>query len=516
MGHDKHFRDKGRAKFYELSVNGESAAVIQAPDSLAAGYNLTLPSALPAGTQLVQLSVAGLISTVADGVAGTFLRTDGAGNFTWAAGTTSLDDAYNNGATIAVDSGPVILNQTSTSPAIQLNQVSTTNLDCVLDIQNSSQCEGIIVSMKSTATNASAGLRVYQTGQGSCVRLEKSNTGGVNVLSVYDSGSGGCALLTQIGEGTALSVAKSSTDGLSAVTFTNSGSGTTLTLAPKGSGVGLSVSKSAGVAGTCINVSNSGTSVGISVVQSGANNAIQINQASSKSAGGGIAVTTNNTSGTADCLYLTANGSGNGVQVYLPADGPNGVYIRKTNTTGVGAVGNCLKIDNSSGANTIEISNIGAGYDIYGSGGTWSITPAGVATFAGLGVPKAAQVQNTTVTMVSTSTSYENRGTISVTVPSAGTTSVRLASWTQITPSTSGSSADFYSRIKRDGSIIAYGTIEQDNGDGGARIGLEWIDINPGAGAHSYTYEIRAVSNNVRHEHSEFIGVLVNCTGTSC
>jgi len=63
-----------------------------------------------AGTT-VTATAAKLNMIPADGAAGTYLQTDGSGSWTWVAGTSgSLDDAYNTGATITVDSGAVQLN----------------------------------------------------------------------------------------------------------------------------------------------------------------------------------------------------------------------------------------------------------------------------------------------------------------------------------------------------------------------------------------------------------------------
>ncbi len=85
--------DQGTIEFKELRTNGLDGITVRAPASLVAAYSLTLPTALPAGTEYVQLSATGQLATVAGS-------------------PTTLDGAYDSGGPgagriITADTGPV-------------------------------------------------------------------------------------------------------------------------------------------------------------------------------------------------------------------------------------------------------------------------------------------------------------------------------------------------------------------------------------------------------------------------
>ena len=525
MGRILHLRDQGQVKFYEQSTNGESRVIVQAPDALVADLTITLPSALPAGTQLLSLTALGVVTPVADGTSGYFLRTDGAGSFTWATGATSLDEAYNNGHAVTIDAGAIGLTAGpgAVTSLLTLAQGNTASTAALLSIANSGT--GNCISLAQAA--AAQGIYVMEAANSHAADFQKSDAGNAACVNIVNSGVGPGLKIAQKAEGTALEINKSTGGASNALTVVNSGTGVGITVDQVGNGNAASFTKTSTDASSAVIVSvQSGSGVGLYVNNGRAGSGVRIDQDASTTTGA-LAI---NINATGTGVLITQSASGSGIKVAIPVDGADGIYIYKNDTTAPGlASGTCLKITNSSGVNpvniiqvhtgsahVVSISNSGSGYDVRGHSGNWFCTPAGYGYFGSINHPKAAQCQNATVNMITTSTAYENRGTISVTVPSTGSTSVRLASWSQITPSTSGSSANFYTRIKRDGNLIASGIIYSDNGWGGARAGIEWIDINPGAGAHSYTYEIRAISSDVRHEHSEIIGVLVNCSGTSC
>lgn len=64
MSRLKALADQGELEFREATSSGNSAVTIKAPSSLAASYDLTLPSALPSETSYVTLGTTGTIATV--------------------------------------------------------------------------------------------------------------------------------------------------------------------------------------------------------------------------------------------------------------------------------------------------------------------------------------------------------------------------------------------------------------------------------------------------------------------
>jgi hypothetical protein len=114
--------NQGEVRLFEASTNGDSKVTLKAPAALAADIAVILPSSLPAGTQLLVIDTAGQIASVADGSPGEFLTTDGTGSYSWGVAASSLQLAYNGGATIDSTSGAVGISANATSNALEVVQ----------------------------------------------------------------------------------------------------------------------------------------------------------------------------------------------------------------------------------------------------------------------------------------------------------------------------------------------------------------------------------------------------------
>jgi hypothetical protein len=114
--------NEGQVSFFENETNGNNAVSLKAPASLAADIAIVLPDSLPATTKLLTISSAGEMLALADGTSGYFLQTDGAGNYIWAVGASTLQIAYNGGKTIDASAGAVDITASSTDSAVIIEQ----------------------------------------------------------------------------------------------------------------------------------------------------------------------------------------------------------------------------------------------------------------------------------------------------------------------------------------------------------------------------------------------------------
>jgi hypothetical protein len=114
----------GDLVFYDVSKN--EIFSIEAANRLmtfpsGSGIDIESGASLKLAGTAITATAAKINMLPADGNAGEFLTTNGAGTWSWAAGTSgSLDDAYNTGRAITTDAGPVALSNTDTDNAFQL------------------------------------------------------------------------------------------------------------------------------------------------------------------------------------------------------------------------------------------------------------------------------------------------------------------------------------------------------------------------------------------------------------
>lgn len=277
---------------------------------------------------------------------------------------------------------------------------SSTGVGAALSVANSGSGNAVSIANNTTSTSAvgividqsaaATGIRINENGNGTALYISKSNTGNATLIDVYNTGTGRALFIQQYGEAEALHVNKTSAGASVAVSIYNAGINAALAVSNIGDGDSIIVSKSTGVNGNPIRISNSGTNSGMLVTQYGNAEGIKIQQSGTIGAGA-LTIICTHTAGVVDAIRVTQSNSGSGMQVTLPTDGSDGVYILKTNTLGPGlASGACLSIRNSSGATpvlvrqvhtgsatVVSINNSGSGFDIRGNDGTWYATPLG-------------------------------------------------------------------------------------------------------------------------------------------
>ena len=223
--------------------------------------------------------------------------------------TFGLDDAYNDGRTITVDSGPVILNQSGTSDALQISQT------------------GIGDAIQITAAQGS-GINISQTG--ATYGIDITTTTGTNSLNIDKSSSDIAFYLNMTGAGTAQRIFHSGSSGLA-----------------------LEVQKTGTSSSEVVYIYNGGSSTsseGIVVSEASKARTVPLVDINSSTTSSGPALDVAY-SGTGNAVVVTATGSGNGDLLYLD----------NNKTT---AQGKCLQCDGSStstSADIIEINNGGRG-----------------------------------------------------------------------------------------------------------------------------------------------------------
>lgn len=148
-------------ELFEATANGSNKITLRAPAALGGDITWTLPNADSVG----------------------FFRSDGAGGITIVAGTSSLDDAYNNGSTITVDTAAITLTVTAAINGITVNKTNTSTGQCV-DIDN----DGAGAGLRINQDGANYGLEVNRPTGGHVARF-RSPTSGNPYISLEASGS---------------------------------------------------------------------------------------------------------------------------------------------------------------------------------------------------------------------------------------------------------------------------------------------------------------------------------------
>lgn len=173
--------DQGQIIFKEGTGGGTSGVTLTAPATLAGDITFTLPTALPGSTL--------------------FMQSDSSGNLSFAAGTSSLDTAYDNGSTIAVDTGSIAITVTAAVSGIEINKTDV-NAGDALNVINAGTGIGFDLSQ----TGVAIATRLQQSADTTNVQLNKLGTGVGSNLALDNDGTGINIFSNQDGNGIALSI----------------------------------------------------------------------------------------------------------------------------------------------------------------------------------------------------------------------------------------------------------------------------------------------------------------------
>lgn len=335
------FTSRGEAQFFEDLANGENKVTVRAPASLAGDYAVQLPTALAAGTRLVQISSSGQLSLIADGTVGQLLQTDGAGVYSFATPvlSVSLQQAYNAGQTIAVNGTQKVQITQANNIATLLLQKTGTGAGRHVEILNAGTGEALYVE----GTADAYALRVKRNVAAS-VAILRIESGGANDrphLEIAADGAGALARgisLVQVGPAIGCYIQQNGAK--EALYVTSDQAQPTVYFEHTSFG-----------AGNALEVFNPGTGKGLFVNQGGANNALHVQGAANsqcvfidkQGVGAGVGLQVTN-AGTAACVGISQVGNGIGLNV---------------NKTGTGA-GICVAIDNDGTSRAFDVIQDGS------------------------------------------------------------------------------------------------------------------------------------------------------------
>jgi hypothetical protein len=301
-------RNNGEIRFFEGS-NGAEKVTVKAAASLAADRTIVLPSGAPVANQFVQ--------------------TDGSGNWTYAAGTSTLQQAYDAATpNISIGAGGFINIDRATGGEVLRLRASTSGDPYMAVIAGTSEvrlgttasASGFVGTQSSHSfevrTNATARMTINNSG---FVGINTFPSAGI-FLRVLDTASNDVALFEKTGTGSG-----------SVVTINNSGVATNLV-----------INKTGGLAGGAVTITTNGVGHALTIAQNDTTGAAAgISLTCASTAHHGIVVTqnatakfgidiTNAASAIVAALHITSQGS-SGIQVDQSGSG-NGLIISKTST----------------------------------------------------------------------------------------------------------------------------------------------------------------------------------------
>lgn len=300
--------DQGRISLREAVGNGTNFVGFRAPASLAASIDFTMPNALPGATL--------------------FLSCDVTGQWAYAAGTSTLQSAYDEGEDVAIAAGtPIAITQANDEDALTITKAGTgagrlLSLEddgtggCILITQTG---DGValeitkvagaanVVTIAPTGAISGAGARITMPSAGSGIGLDVANDGsGIGLRGTQATTD---AILAQLNQGTishaldvnrtsvdaatlaaldvsdaatgtasAVNISKESGSGGSALTINQGNASTGLLLTQSTNGIAARIAKSGTGAGTALEIENDGTGRGLTVQQDGIAIAVLIDQ----------------------------------------------------------------------------------------------------------------------------------------------------------------------------------------------------------------------------------------------
>jgi len=307
-------------------------------------------------------------------------------------GSGSLDDAYNNGSTVTVDSGAVVLSADTvdTSDALTITREPASSAAAVgvsltmgvnatgvgfridnngsgngIDLDHGGTGDGINVNLDGSSITQQA-IVVGETAvarTASMMQLVRSSSAAGDVLVISNAGSQRGILINQNGASIGLDVIMGGSDTTSrAITITESAIARTVPL--------FDITRNAAASGACMRFSNSGSGDGLFVRQFGAANAVNITLETNTSAQGVVIVSSVAT--TTDLMSVTSS-----------TTSATGVLLSLTKNPPANTSGNLVVI--TAGANTtghaLSISQSGSGDAINATG---NVNITGKLTVSGL------------------------------------------------------------------------------------------------------------------------------------
>jgi len=353
-----------------------------------------------------------------------------------------LDSAYTAGPMIDIDSGPVVLSNTSGGQTLNINKLET-GTDNVLIISNAGtghDIEGnssnwfidpngdatfngkltvaggidpIYLQLNATTSTSVLDNAIYIDSGDSKLKFRNS---GSAVAAVVTGGDGTPVLLNNTGASIALHVQQDATTDHSGIYVDNNGPFNGVSIESQNSSVGsaaLKVNKQHSGSAHALLISNSGTGTGISLAQIGNGTGIDIGQSGinyglqitkSATTGGAAFINTTSTANTNTALSIHHSGSGNCITC-TPGNGSRGVYINKTNT----GAGNCIDVLNSGSGLSIYVdsyaantaarlikrdtgNDVGLKIDNYGTGHGIQVDQNGAGVGIGVTIPSSSGV----------------------------------------------------------------------------------------------------------------------------
>ena len=286
------------------------------------------------------------------------------------AGVANLDEAYDGGGsgagrTITVDSGAVVLNQSGTSNALEIDQDGAG--DAINIELNISSAQALVASVSTATTVPMFEISKNLGASGDVMSIDRSPnvsgsgeaidiTMGANAtgdgVQVNNDGTGVGVEVIQSGAGDALSVTLDSSTLAQALVITS---------AVNSSNPLISVDTGTGATADLVNLSNDGGGNGLVVAQSGSGDAINVTLDSDTSARGlVISESVASTSGMVVLSRNTTGASGDIIRITrLPASATSGDGINIT--WGSNSVGIPFRIDQDGSGSSIDINQSGAG-----------------------------------------------------------------------------------------------------------------------------------------------------------
>jgi hypothetical protein len=278
-------------------------------------------------------------------------------------GAADIFNIDNGGTGTAID-----VNQTNTNSAVSVINIANSGTGAAININsNGGSGHGILISHSNTGSTG-MGLAIVQNSNNRSIYVDKSNTGGVDLVYLNNGGTGITIDIDQTNTSSAANV---------------------------------------------IDILNSGTGKGIYINQAGASQALNIDQVGASNA---MSITKSSTDASSTAVISVASGSGAGLYVInagtgialraLQSTANNALYLEKTNT-GSGSValidnygtGSSLYLNQRhTGANiAFYISNAGTGNSIEDDSGA-KLTAAGSFTSVSTRISKQNLEELNTVT----------------------------------------------------------------------------------------------------------------------
>lgn len=326
MGRELNCTDEGGVNFFEAVANGENKIGLFAPASLASTFKLTLLTGLPGSTSFLTVDATGQIAVAAG------------------SGTSSLDDAYNVGRIITVDSGG----------AVEMNvPVAQAHIALVLS-QASDQ--GVL---SVTKTGAGAGVGIASTNAGTGIGIEHTQNGAGIGFKLTQNGLADAAQIIQATNDNGLFIQKTAVGGGDAFLVQNLGTAPAVRVDQDGDGFGIDVDIAAASTSSPIRVVNAGTGT-CTITQSGVAKALQITQSA-----GAIGVQIDHITGAGNSLLIDHTGSQPSLNITHRSSGVANVLTSLAPGTlldmvATGSTSQGLRVATAAG-NSIELNKTGSG-----------------------------------------------------------------------------------------------------------------------------------------------------------